>query len=428
MTTAYPTASEGELVDICLGPVVLPRAEETNDDAGYGNVGHLFLQRIVELGGLAGGGREKALETFEPDQREMLEAFDVESLPLDPDRVAAEVALAWNPMTDTGRELGRGLSRDYSGALPEELVGTVDLLALLDADGVIVIDWKFLFGHVTPVRKNRQMRRLALLAARAYGRRRVVVRIIRPRENARPWVEEAEFDAWDLGDIADEQRAMVARVDAARAPGAHVGLVVGDHCNRCHSNRFCPAYTTWVSSVAIAVADKIPDLTAAMTGEQTREWKMRVDELVENVTRELTPDMMAVAHGRLKALEYFAESFRDALRTLAMRTPFPLKDGRWYGARERTENRLDGRVVWGVVAELYGDKLAWEVADVKVTLEKLRAQARGIAQKRKDAGEPRALATQKAVVEEIEQRAAAQGGWKRVPVTQVREYSQKGDD
>lgn len=355
-----PTASALERASLCIGSAVLPRAESTSADASRGTAIHAYLEALLtsEEAGAA------ALEAMTDRQlRAVCGALVLDGLPLDPASYVAEVAFAYDVVTGKGRELGRGLARDYSGIAETEIAGTADVVALVGRDSVLVGDYKTGFGHVTAAARNWQLRMLALAAARAYGRHRAVVEIIRPREDRPAWRDRAELDGFDLAEIAEELRGLVdqvVRARAAYATGQSPTLSLGEHCRYCHSIAFCPAQTGMLLQLASAGSD-----------------------MEDRFIRSLTPESAAVAHDRLTAVEKLVEKLREHLAWYAKENPFPTSDGRIYGPVLDRKESLDGAKLWHLLKERYGEETAWSAAKLSVTKTALLEVAGKIAAKTK---------------------------------------------
>lgn len=425
MTTELPTGSELQRVQVCIGSAALPRVNEVTEYGSYGTKAHKFLEDLVKAGG-PDAISEVLARLANPQDREMLGAIVLDGLPLNPAAYLPEVAFAWWPVNDTARELGRGLERDYRKALPGELVLTVDLAALLDDDAVFIADYKFLFGYVPSPKNNLQLKLGALAAARAWGRTRAVVEIIRPREDARPYRERHEFDSFDLDDIAEELRFLVAKVHRVRQPGAKLELVMGPQCNHCHSNRFCPALTNMVATLGGAV-ENVGDITQLLTKKTSLTWELKAEELVAAFDRGLNPTTAATAHLRLKAAEYVVERMREALKTYSLHNKVILSDGRVYGPRKKNKDNINGRKAWEMLAERFGQDTAWALSDLKVTKKNLQKQTKVVQKERKDKGEKGPRATLKGILEEFRRDLLQRGGLQVISGQEVREYT-PGDD
>ena len=158
--------------------------------------------------------------------------------------VASEVAFAYNPQTDTARRIRSAGHRDYSDVRWGEFAGTADLVRLVD--GVpTVCDWKC--GqprYVTKVDDNRQLRFLALCAAREHSRfTEATAEIAFVDEDGNVRLEGRDFDAFDLAAIAGEMAALAARLidqDDQDKPEPREGPRPGPQCSDCPAVASCP--------------------------------------------------------------------------------------------------------------------------------------------------------------------------------------------
>jgi hypothetical protein len=370
------TASEMERAAKCPASVTLPRQDGYTEAAVRGTDIHAFLERIPAM------GREASLELVPADWREVCEAIDVERLPTN---LAAEVALAYDVRTDTGRELGRGLRRDYSAAAPSEIVGTSDVIGLAD-DAVLVSDWKTGRSDTEPAARSPQIRTLSLAAARAYGRDIVHAEKIRIRENGAAWRDRAVFDVFDLDEIADEVRTVHAAVTAPEP-----AVRPGPWCRHCPAFASCPAQTALLRRV--------------VDGSE-----------IEDVERmlPLSPEVARVAYERWQAMKHLMKRIEAALHAYAKEHPIPLGGHRVFGELITEGNeQLDGDVAYAVMRDMFGQ----DVADAAV---KRTATKTGIREAlRPTLDEPRKLATtERRVHEAIRQR----GGAHRPMTSKVTEY------
>jgi hypothetical protein len=138
----------------------------------------------------------------------------------------SELALAISIETGAARVLTTRGHRDYSDARDDEVVGTVDAIAVLD-DRILLRDWKT--GNpraVTSAAKNGQLRLLALAAARAFDRDLVEVAPVFVSDLADPWEEPATLDLLDLDLFEDELHEAVGLREIEPPRG-------GLHCKYC---------------------------------------------------------------------------------------------------------------------------------------------------------------------------------------------------
>jgi hypothetical protein len=361
---------------LCPASAILPRIGEITSGMARGTAIHLFLERCNKF------GREEALAAFvDPEMQAVCEAIDLEGLPLDPRAYAAEVAFAWDPMTGAAREIGRGLDRDYSGATPgETIVGTADVIALVGDDAVGVFDWKSEHDEVPPPEKNLQLRFYALAAARAYGRDRAIVEIIRPRADRPAWRERAELDMFALAEVAEELRELVRAAERSRADVPQ--LVVGGHCRRCPSSRMCPAQIT---------------LVRAFSGEDT-------STLIASYERQVTVETVPNVMERIKAMRGALDKIEACCEGIAWQTPVTFPDGKVWGPVVRKYESYDAAKLWQVVADKHGADAAWAAVKIDAPKKRLTDALRPIAAKAK----AKISHLEKDVVEEL----AGRGGLK----------------
>lgn len=153
-----------------------------------------------------------------------------------------EVAFAYDPATDTARELAnQDGHRDYSGARHGEIVGTADLVCV-DEDGAVVVadiktGWQ---ADAEPVERHSQLRFLALAAARALGADEARIQVLK-LDAVQLAATEARLDVLDLAEVASETKALVGRILASEpAPGSHCDALY------CPALAVCPATTALV--------------------------------------------------------------------------------------------------------------------------------------------------------------------------------------
>lgn len=345
------TGSGLERIRTCLGAAVLPHTGSVSDDASKWSAVHAFLEAVNAK------GRDAALAEAPDDVRPICEALDTIKLPTDPTKYAAEVAFSLNVVTGEARELGRGIGRRYEVG-GDEAAGTCDVVALLDDDAVMVVDWKGGWSKRTAAKDNLQGRFYCLAAARAYGRSRAVFQIIRILEDGTTWTDEAKFDAFDLDSFALDLSVLATEIVEARAlyaQGVEPSMVEGAHC------RWCPAYARCPAKVALlrATADDLQGLA---------------------VPGSITPEVAARAYERLRLYKQAVDRAEEILKDYARANPIPLSDGQVYGVRIDNTKALDGKVAASALRDLLGD-----AANEAITVEVTQA---GIKRALKAAGRP----------------------------------------
>ena len=229
----------------------------------------------------------------------------------------SEVAFAYDPTTDTARELGEVRARAYPETAPSEIAGTVDaVLVDLRGDRAVVVDWKTGtdFERLTAdAADNRQLRGYALAVSRAYGVETVRVAVVRIEPDGVTHTFR-DYDALDLAASADEVRRQIAAIPAAHpAPGMW--------CRRCRAVAVCPSTVAAVDTLVPATPPPVP--------------------VPLEVTRENAPALLA----RLRAVEAACEAVDAALRAFAdANGGIETVDGRRWRkvTTERASIRLDG--------------------------------------------------------------------------------------
>lgn len=407
-----PTGSKLELASLCIGSAVLGGVGEDTPYAGSGRIIHRFLQGVRDK------GLEEALVEAPDDYRAICAAIDVDQLPVDPGAYAAEVAVAWDSETDEGRILGAGVDRQYGDLKPTEIATTLDVLALVDDDGVFDGDYKSGHLRVAPAARNWQIRIGLLGAARAYDRTRGIGEIIRIREDGDPWKERAEFSMWDFEAIATEARALRDRIHAARALYARTGEVeelnVGDHCRYCPARRVCPAQALLLAQLA---AD--PEQVASRL-----------------ISSNLNPANARRAFESLKAIKRLVELVEAQLELYALSNPIDLGDGYFYGQTTTNKDRLDAQKIYEHWYRTFGEKSALSVVKLKTaktwiedelkrmlaTGEQPEVMAKLAARDPKSRGKPKAAPIERVLYREL----AGAGAMSTYQLREVKVHKVKG--
>lgn len=270
------TASHLDLAAACPASHHLPWQKDTSEAAQNGTARHAFLERAVS------GDREGALELLREDLRGRMSRVDIEailsSLPGPP---LAEVALAYDPATDMARELATDGHRDYSLAKPNEIVGTVDLLAANESVGT-VLDYKTGAAWVDGARDSLQIRFAAVALSRHAGVDVVNAAVAKIGEDGETLLLKATFDEIDLAAGAHELAELQARVQSSGPDDT----VLGPHCRYCPARASCPAQ--------------------AKAAQQLIEISAR--------SATLTPETAALAWTLMKAVGGAVDTVKDALR------------------------------------------------------------------------------------------------------------------
>jgi hypothetical protein len=317
----------------CPGSAALPQARTVSQWADAGTERHLEKEVAVALGDY-------------DDLPEKVHAL----IPADAISVRAEVAVAYNVLTGTGRELGTGLGRKYGQLEPGEIPGTIDLLILAPGRAVIV-DWKGWEDVAAPA-DNEQTLVYALAVARAHGLDEATVAIAYLGEG-KERVPQATLDVLDLDSFASSLERLhgaiegqFRRVQSGQMPDVSEGR----QCKYCPAAHACPAKVALVRRLVTGGEADALEMMTPLDGDTAREAYIRLGH----------------AKNLLKRIE-------RALYAHAAETPISLGGGRFFGKRTRLGNEsLDGDVVYSVLREAHGQK----VADLAVTREATKKSLR----------------------------------------------------
>lgn len=327
----------------CPPSTVLPHSQRMTAESTLGNVVHDYLCRVSTL------GAQEALALVPEEHRGACAAVDLSQLPAcEPDAYASEVAFAYDVAADTARELGRGLGRKYEGLSATEVPGTADVVGLT-RDAVLVFDYKTGWQPLPPAGLNPQLRAYALAAARAYGRTRAVVAIIRVHEGG-AWWDRAELDELDLEATAAELRELAARAaeeEARLAASQAVRVTEGAHC------RWCPAYAYCPAKARLAAALATP-------------------EAFEAALPALTLDNAPAVLERLEAAEAVLARVREAVEGFAKQQPIPLAGGEVFGPVPVPRETLDAVASAAILAEAFDAEVAQDAVRAEPSLTKAR--------------------------------------------------------
>lgn len=303
-----PSASKADAALTCLGSVVLPGVREEGEYSEAGNVLHRYADTARKR------GKGAALAEAPEDEREWLEGIDLDALPAG---FESEVALGWNPETDTARRYELPEHRAY----PDDgcYHGTADLVGVrMAVDGVekpngnamytarvqrvIVYDLKR-FGAKVAAKHSAQLALLALAAARITGAEEAEVGMLQP--GSRGWIVDRHvLDALDLEEWADRFRRLKARIES-HVEGTIPPLTAGGHCTYCPALRWCPAQSALVRQVAGLDLTTIDEMVGALSDVEAGElWE------------------------RANLVEKLADAAKASLRARATQAPIPLPGGK----------------------------------------------------------------------------------------------------
>jgi len=301
------SSSKLELVAVCPGSITLPWRDSPNAYSEAGNERHAGDEEAINAGDIP--------EEYESRWPGLT--------------WRAEVAYVYDISTDTSRFVGCGIGRDYGERGPFEVPGTID--AEGRGPGVLVVVDRKGFERQEPAARHRQVRFLALAAARHQPADRITVAI-------RPELGPMDIDeldpVFDLDVVAHEVKQLVldsARVRTEAKHGKAPVFVTGRHCRWCPAFDDCPKQKELKALVVrdeedpeLALSTFVDDESAA---EVLQLWKR-----------------IGILHKRIGERLY---------RHAAVR-PIPVGPGRVWGRQPTTGNEnLDGNIVWQAVKDLY---------------------------------------------------------------------------
>lgn len=283
MASRYPTASSLPRVAMCPPSAVLPHQPLARVAAGtIGDAVHLYLSAGVV-----------------PAAPEALAVCEQVQKAIPPGVWRHEVTFALDLDADTARELGENLGRDYSAALPHELIGTCDAVDVVESTRTVrLLELKTGYRHVGT--DSLQIKLLALAAARTYDCSTVEILLLTAHpDGAR--LEPLVLDALALDEIALELTDLRAVIDTAHTATPHPG----DWCRYCPAMAACPAALGLVRALA-AVPDAEP---------------LRLEQL-------------AATYRTAKAARAALVRLESQLEAWALTAPIPLGAGRYWGPRD----------------------------------------------------------------------------------------------
>jgi hypothetical protein len=347
-----PSASNLQRAIACEASSLLRQVDAEVPQAHWGQGVHSYLENVNKV------GRHKALLAIEDHElRAYCEGLDLDVLPVDPNCYAVEVTFAYDFATDTARELGRGIGRNYAGAKPTEFVGTADVVGVsADGNTVYIPDYKTgWYASLQRPADSWQLKALALFAARAYGADSAVVELILLREDGTSKPMTARLDIFDLDIVAKELRELAERLKCAQgdyAQGKQPTMKTGEHCRYCRSRVFCPAQTALVREMVAPVPYTMPAITT-----------------------ENAPHLWAT----YRQMEWIVEQVRDALCAYARTSPFQLPSGLTVGEVKTVRESVDGPVAHRVLADMYGPEVAAAACEVTSSKKAVEEAIRGVA-------------------------------------------------
>jgi len=374
-----PSGSSMDQAAACAPSHWLPRAGRPATVWGDRGKGvHDFLLRARDV------GRDEALALIGTDEphRKLCEVIPLESLPKGGH---LEIAFAYDPETDTGRVLGENIDRKYleHGLLPHEIPCTMDLVGV-EGDTLIIPDWKSGFADLGPAVRAWQLRFGSLAACRALGftKARAMFWFLREDGSTHGDDDVAEFDAFDLGQIASEVRDLVARLKASAESG-RAETNAGPWCKYCECKSSCP------SQVGMAQA------------------LMKLGP-----TGELTTGRASELWSRLEHYDAIAKQAWAELEEFAKHTPFPVAGGRMVKQVIGERKELDANKTLAALKELHGEEIAIKAMTIEASQEGIKRALRPLMKTEK--------VTLKKLMEDALDKIAALGGLKKIQTCSVK--------
>lgn len=339
------TGSGLEVADVCAPSALLPHAREAKTEASAaGDSRHLFGAVVDER------GVEAALRMIPEEHRELVQAMDLEKLPIGTGW-ETEVTFAYNPFTRKARLLGYQLNRDYSGQDPDEIPCTLDVVSCLrfaQEQGYVEIwDYKGPHADVPPAVRNWQLRFGALCVCTCFSIFSAKVGTIRLMDDGRQVRNVAHLDELDLDLIHDQLMAMVRRIQGAEVvmtSGAVPDVVRGEHCAKCPAVISCPANGFLLLMMA-----------------------MKPEEMAQSLKEVVVKDP-AAAVANLKVAEKLLGEVSKAIDALAKQTPILMPNGKLYGTYLIRHDTIHPGTVRRVMQDLHGENAANIAAPIPAPL------------------------------------------------------------
>lgn len=321
----------------CEASALLPRAKRSLATARTGNIIHDFLEDSLNL------GRDAALCNMPLEHRAAAEAIDISALPAgEPGSYSAEVVVAYNILTGEARILEGVKDRAYPVLEGEGwLIGTEDVVGLTD-DAVITLDYKTGWGDLTRAGKHNGVRTYGLAFARAFGRSRAIVGLIRGfMDGGDPWFDVFEMDAIELDAQEYELQMLYRRLveakkrfDAGEWDGA---TATGDHCKFCDGFPYCPAQQILARMVIRAGEGDISPIAPNACGK------------IAEVGSHLNEVNALAFYQSIQKAKAVVLALEEILDVYARGTPIPLGDGNVYGPRPWPIEKIDPNLARDVI-------------------------------------------------------------------------------
>lgn len=349
---------------------------------------HDYKTKYAEEGSEHHAEQEAAIDVGDEDAIHP----DVLALIREGDETVTEMAFAYDPETDTARELGRITREQYASLTkPGELPGKPDLI--IKGNGrILIVDHKS-FEEVDDAERNAQAATYALMVARAWGYDECDVSIVYRATWRRP--SHATLNALDLAAHGDRLRKLRSDINAA-VTQPQLFISDGKHC------RYCPSFLSGCTRIE-SLQRRVQNGALVRQAEQLMPFA--------------NDDDAAMAFDLYERLKMLTARVGAALHARAAERPIPRPGGKVWGPREREGSRkIDGDAAYAALKEKYGQA----VADAAVTR---AATQKGIEAALKQAGVKSATKAKESLVKQLEEAGAV----KRKPSVKFEEY-ELGDE
>lgn len=310
----------------CAASCVLPDVGLiVGDAARFGTAVHLFLEKVPQV------GVDAALDMVPAEYRGFCSNIPLERLPVEPGKFRQEVAFALDLDTGACAKLGESIGRNYPKVYQRQLNGTADVLSQVGPRQGYVADYKsgseFNCPHPS---ENPQMLSLATMAAAFYGWESVIAEIHFVRDGA-VFTKRAEYDVLTLDAWLSTLRRLETSIRTMDV--TNPSMAEGDWCTWCSSFKVCPAKTKLASAIVLGDDSQLT---------------LRLDE-----------QTLPTIWERVEQAQAILDAIRTACQGFAQATPVPLPDGRVFGPRETSQERVkDGAKVWEYLMGKYGTEVA----------------------------------------------------------------------
>lgn len=371
MSEILTSGSAIERAMLCEASVALPHAHYESPYTRRGDAIHSFLEACTKV------GRDEALKQCDEEFRDVCAELNLDGLDAQLN-LAAEVSYAYNFVTDTARELGRGQGRAYGDVGDDEIPCTLDVVGVRDLPSRVrrgkYVEWKSGWSTRRRISLVAQIDFGALCVARTYGCDVVEGELVHVHEDVQPWVQRRVIESWELDAFASELREHAVRWRELRDRFLR-GVVpttfnTGPWCDRCSAREFCPAQATLVRS-ALRARD-----------EYDGQLRTSLDTLTDAQLAKLWHELND-ADSVIGVLKQKIRGIASTRKIYLGRTPDGLD--RFLGTVISEGNeKLDGEHVFDVVASLPADTWKKVDGDEPITSEDVATKATKIVCTKKD--------------------------------------------